>query len=118
VILPIRASKVGLERNVTYAVAVAELGAGNFRPMRESHALPRSGDVMTNCQGMCSDSRERTRSCQGNPRHPSLGFQKKGCVYTVEVGLSYRAIARERNGEILMVSGSERTKSTIASGSD
>ena len=33
------------------------------------------------------------------PRHPSLGFQKKGGVYTVEVGRSYRAIAREQNGE-------------------
>ena len=30
---------------------------------------------------------------------PSLGFQKKGGVYTVEVGRSYRAIARERDGE-------------------
>ncbi len=36
---------------------------------------------------------------KANPRHPSLGFQKKGGVYTVEVGRSYRAIARERNGE-------------------
>ena len=45
---------------------------------------------------------------KANPRHPSLGFQKKGGVYTVEVGRSYRAIARERDGE----------KSTIASGSD
>ena len=36
---------------------------------------------------------------QANPRHPSLGFQKKGGVYTVEVGRSYRAIARDRNGE-------------------
>jgi hypothetical protein len=34
-----------------------------------------------------------------NPRHPSLGFQKKGSVYTVEVGRTNRAIARERNGE-------------------
>lgn len=34
-----------------------------------------------------------------NPRHPSLGFKKKGQVYTVEVGRSYRAIARERGGE-------------------
>ncbi len=29
---------------------------------------------------------------KANPRHPSLGFQKKGGVYTVEVGRSYRAI--------------------------
>jgi hypothetical protein len=36
---------------------------------------------------------------KANPRHPSLGFQKKGGVYTVEVGRSYRAIARERNGD-------------------
>jgi len=35
---------------------------------------------------------------QVNPRHPSLGFKKKGGVHTVEVGRSYRAIARERNG--------------------
>ena len=34
-----------------------------------------------------------------NPQPPSLGFQKKGAVYTVEVGRRYRAIARERNGD-------------------
>lgn len=33
-----------------------------------------------------------------NPQHTSLGFQKKGSVYTVEIGRSYRAIARERGG--------------------
>jgi hypothetical protein len=33
-----------------------------------------------------------------NPGHPSLGFRKKGEVYTAEIGRSYRAIARERNG--------------------
>jgi hypothetical protein len=35
---------------------------------------------------------------KSNPRHPSLGFRKKGAVYTVEIGRSYRALARERNG--------------------
>ena len=34
-----------------------------------------------------------------SPRHPSLDFKKKGGVYTVEVGRSYRALARERNGD-------------------
>lgn len=34
-----------------------------------------------------------------NARHPSLGFAKKGGVHTVEIGRSYRAIARERNGQ-------------------
>jgi len=33
-----------------------------------------------------------------NSRHPSLRFRKKGGVYTVEVGRSYRALARERKG--------------------
>jgi hypothetical protein len=33
-----------------------------------------------------------------NPWHPSLGFAKKGEIYTVEIGRSYRALARERNG--------------------
>ncbi len=33
-----------------------------------------------------------------NPRHPSLGFRKKGSVYTAEIGRSYRALARERKG--------------------
>jgi hypothetical protein len=33
-----------------------------------------------------------------NPRHPSLGFSKKGGVYTVEIGRSYRPLARERKG--------------------
>ncbi len=36
---------------------------------------------------------------RANPQHPSLGFQKKGGVHSVEVGRRYRAIARERNGE-------------------
>ena len=35
---------------------------------------------------------------KSNPRHPSLGFRKKGGVYTVEIGRSYRALARERAG--------------------
>jgi hypothetical protein len=34
-----------------------------------------------------------------NPHHPSLGFAKKGEVYTVEVGRSYRVIAR-RKGDV------------------
>ena len=33
-----------------------------------------------------------------NPQHPSLGFRKKGGVYTAEIGRSYRALAREREG--------------------
>jgi hypothetical protein len=33
-----------------------------------------------------------------NPSHPSLGFRKKGDVYTAEIGRSYRALARERGG--------------------
>ena len=31
-----------------------------------------------------------------DPHHPSIGFAKKGDVYTVEVGRSWRAIARRR----------------------
>ena len=30
---------------------------------------------------------------KANPRHPSLRFQKKGGVYTVEVGRSYRGFS-------------------------
>ncbi|MBI3693714.1 MAG: hypothetical protein HY238_02580 [Acidobacteria bacterium] len=33
------------------------------------------------------------------PGHPSLGFTRKGEVYTVEIGRSYRAIAR-RKGDV------------------
>jgi hypothetical protein len=33
-----------------------------------------------------------------NPRHPSLGFRKKGSVYTAEIGRTYRALACERKG--------------------
>jgi hypothetical protein len=33
-----------------------------------------------------------------DPGHPSLGFAKKGEIYTVEIGRSYLALARERNG--------------------
>ena len=34
-----------------------------------------------------------------NPMHPSLGFKKKGGVYTAEIGRHYRAVVRERNGD-------------------
>ena len=34
-----------------------------------------------------------------NPRHPSLGFAKKGEVYTVAIGRSYRAIARKKGDD-------------------
>ena len=33
-----------------------------------------------------------------NPRHPSLGFARKGDVWTAEVGRGHRAIARLRDG--------------------
>ena len=32
------------------------------------------------------------------PRHASLGFARKGNVYTVEIGRSHRAIARFKDG--------------------
>lgn len=35
-----------------------------------------------------------------NPHHPSLGFKRKGGVHTAEIGRHYRAIARERNGDV------------------
>ena len=35
---------------------------------------------------------------KANPLHPSLGFRRKGGVHTAEIGRSYRALARERNG--------------------
>ena len=31
-----------------------------------------------------------------NPGHPSLGFARKGQVYAVEIGRSYRALARRK----------------------
>ncbi len=31
-----------------------------------------------------------------NPGHPSLGFARKGEVWTAEVGRGYRALARQR----------------------
>jgi hypothetical protein len=35
---------------------------------------------------------------RSDPFHPSLGFAQKGAVWTVDVGLHYRAIAwREEN---------------------
>ena len=33
-----------------------------------------------------------------NPRYPSLGYARKGNVYTVEIGRSHRAIARFKDG--------------------
>lgn len=34
-----------------------------------------------------------------NPHHPSLGFKKKGEVFTVEVGRRYRALARQKEND-------------------
>ena len=66
----------------------------------KSHALPsfwRSHDELP--EHVKRLAKKNFALFKANPRHPSLGFQKKGGVYTVEVGRSYRAIARERNGE-------------------
>ena len=45
------------------------------------------------CLNTCKDSLRRNL-LYSKPRHPSLGFQKKSGVYTVDIGRSYRAIAR------------------------
>jgi hypothetical protein len=47
----------------------------------------------------CKARKNELRALQNQSKASSLGFQKKGGVYTVEIGRSYRAIARERNGE-------------------
>ena len=36
-----------------------------------------------------------------NPFHPSLGFAQKGNVWTVDVGLHYRAIAWRENENVV-----------------
>ena len=64
-----------------------------------SHALPsfwKCYDQLPQHVQKLADKNFRLFSA--NPRHPSLGFAKKGGVHTVEVGRSHRAIARERNG--------------------
>jgi hypothetical protein len=38
---------------------------------------------------------------QLNPAHPSLGFARKGNVWTVDVGLHYRAIAWRENETVV-----------------
>src|SRR6266403_6239260 len=54
------------------------------------HALP---------QRIQKLAHEKFTLFQSNPYHPSIGFKKKGSVYTAEIGRSYRALARERNGD-------------------
>jgi len=54
------------------------------------HALP---------QHIQKLAHEKFTLFQSNPYHPSIGFKKKGSVYTAEIGRSYRALARERNGD-------------------
>jgi hypothetical protein len=59
-----------------------------------------SGSATTNSLGESRILPIKTSPCfKANPRHPSLGFGKKGRVYSAEIGRSYRALARERNGE-------------------
>ena len=36
-----------------------------------------------------------------NPRHPSLHFKQVGCFWSVRVGIHYRAVAVEHEGNIL-----------------
>jgi hypothetical protein len=36
---------------------------------------------------------------ESDPFHPSLGLQQKGAVWTVDVGRSYRAMARRSGNE-------------------
>jgi hypothetical protein len=44
---------------------------------------------------------------RSDPLHPSLGFAKKGAVWTVDIGLYYRAIAwREGNNLVWFWIGS------------
>lgn len=43
--------------------------------------------------------RQKFRPVQGKPATSIFGFRKKGTVYTVEIGRSYRALARQRNGD-------------------
>jgi hypothetical protein len=50
-----------------------------------------------------------------NPHHPSLGFARKGEVYTAEIGRSYRAIARFRDGTYYWFWIGSHTKPTISS---
>jgi hypothetical protein len=38
---------------------------------------------------------------KANPRHPSLRFKRIGSFFSVRVGLHYRALGRELNGDIL-----------------
>jgi hypothetical protein len=38
---------------------------------------------------------------KGDPRHPSLRFKKVGEYWSVRVGLDYRALARERDGQMV-----------------
>jgi hypothetical protein len=58
-----------------------------------------SGNVMSGFQSMSRSFADKNFALfKRNPRHPSLGFRKKGSVYTAEIGRSYRALARERNG--------------------
>jgi len=35
-----------------------------------------------------------------NPFHPSLGFARKGQIWTAEIGRNYRAIARRHGGDV------------------
>ena len=53
---------------------------------------------------------------KANPRHPSLGFAKKGEIYTVEIGHSYRALLA--SGTVITTgSGSAHMRITISSSS-
>jgi hypothetical protein len=48
---------------------------------------------------------------KSDPRHPSLQFKKVGRFWSVRVGLRYRALAAEANGDLVWF-GSARTPIT------
>ncbi|HUD99761.1 MAG TPA: hypothetical protein VMR62_09325 [Bryobacteraceae bacterium] len=60
----------------------------------QSYALPEFWDcydrLPKNIQALADNKYTRF---QENPFHPSLGLQKKGEVWTVDIGRSYRALA-------------------------
>jgi len=58
-----------------------------------------SGNAMSGFQNIFRRLPIKISSCSRGIRDtPSLGFRKKGSVYTAEIGRTDRALARERKG--------------------
>lgn len=68
----------------------------------ESHTHPNFWKCYNNLQKEIQDlSDKKFELFKNNPHHPSLGFAKKGNVWTANVGYHHRAIGYKKDNKVV-----------------